>query len=176
VIGVGKVCRASAFAEPLSGNAERTVEAVRRILEGNERRQLDDGVIVEVASQALDDTTRDPIVRSGHRLGIAENRLLACVKETTLAPTAEGPNLLRADTSLQQGRRIEIDSEGGIVDLRNAHGHELAQGRVDWRRAPVDHAIKGGDGHEQPRRPCPQEGCLQNVAVRRRWFQKNGRR
>jgi len=52
-------CRAAQAAEPLSWDAERAVELAGQVLECDQARQLDDGVIIEMVLQPVDELVAD---------------------------------------------------------------------------------------------------------------------
>jgi len=114
------------LAEALSGHAKRTVELARHVLERDQSRQFHDAVIVEIISQALHLLIFHPQVGSRHGLGVAEDRLLAAIKQIALTPSLESFHLFWAHPSLDERCRVQIDAKGANVDLRRTDGDEGA--------------------------------------------------
>jgi hypothetical protein len=93
-------------------NRQRGVELARQVLERDQRRQLDHGLLVEVRAQPCAARVAHPLARIGRRLGIGERRRLALGKERGGLESFERGELLGRYLALERRRRVEIDAEG----------------------------------------------------------------
>ena len=110
----------SQAAETLRCHAESGVELAREVLKGDERRQLDDRLAIKVRTEALEVPRFRLSVRIGDRLGVGQCRTLPFAKPELISKS-QCRKLIKIDTSLTPHGRIEIDTKGTPVDLRDAY-------------------------------------------------------
>jgi len=80
-----KACRRSLLFSPeplpksLRGDAQGTVELARRVLPSDHRRELDERVVAEEATDPREQVVGNVAVREGDGVGVLQRRLLLCV-------------------------------------------------------------------------------------------------
>ena len=126
------------------------IEFARQVLERNQGRQFNDGVVSEMLAQRRKMFGGGLLAGVSHHFGISQRRLLAWREQRAVGKACNSQQLFLADAAFQCRRRIDIDAEGTTVDLRDAHGDQGAQRRIDRRCAPVQRAIQQRQSHEHP--------------------------
>jgi hypothetical protein len=136
-IGGGENCSARPFAEALGGNPKRAVELAGHVLKGNEDRQFDNSVIVEMVSKALDHVVLNALVGPGHGLGIIENGLLTLIEQVTRPPKGKRMELLQTHTPLEQGAELMSTQKGQslICETRTVTSERKAGSIGEERRS-----------------------------------------
>lgn len=114
--------------QPLRGHAQRPVELARRVLPGNDRRQLDQCVAVEEPAQPLEELILYVSVAIGHTVGVLQHGSLHLAVERASRIIGQRQDLLVGDAGLAAHGSLEVLSELAAVD----HGDPP----VDERREP----------------------------------------
>src|SRR5260370_18643042 len=110
----------SSLPEPLRWDAERPVEARGRVRPRDDHRQLRDGVVVVVLSQAREQLVVDVAARVRDRVGVFKSHLLRVAEERALRVVVERVDFLRRGAEPAAHGSIGVLSKLALVPRGDA--------------------------------------------------------
>src|SRR5258708_39585476 len=136
----GTTADRSSLPEPLRWNAERPVEARGRVLPRDDHRQLRDGVVVVVLSQAREQLVVDVAARVRDRVGVFKSYLLRVAEERALRVVVERVDFLRRGAEPAAHGSIGVLSKLALVP----RGDATVEQRPERTRHSLCLLLEGG--------------------------------
>src|SRR5439155_9765476 len=143
------------------------------VLPGDDRRQLDEGVVVVVAAESAEQLVRHLASGDGHRVRVLQGEPLGLVVPGTGPVLGEAVDLLRGHAELAAHGSVDVLSELAAVQGGDAAVHESGEATVDppGGAEPGPHGSRAAEDRRPPgvdevvqERPTPLPGLrLENV-------------